>query len=517
VAALCDLLESGVAPQDARTLQLAWKHYEETVRRFALIEDTETRDRVFFDELRPASDEVRSGLTTAVAASLAYVDLQAKKEHGRVARVKTVLLSITALGIIMCVGFIAALGNLLRKPAHELVRMIDGITASDELRTPKAKSAEVGAVVNALDRLLVNIRETRRSDLLMISQIERRAEYAMDCIPDALALADKSGRVFYSNKRLVELLQKSPASIKDIPWTRVVRLIEACMTTGTPQVLVDMEKAIQHFHDGVEKFYLPGVFPLKTDEGVVHEVVILMSDVSYIKQLDEMKVDLVATVSHQLKTPLTSIRMSLHMLKANRSDSLSPQNCELIETALEESERLHDAIKSLMELARLQSGAVDMTFEPVETSTWIQMTAEEHRGALDACGITLTVEVEPDLPTLYLDKTHMATVLEKLITNTSKHCREGDKVTVSATSEHRGDLAHVVTILVVDTGPGIEAAAIARVFERFYRTASQKNPGAGLGLAIAQKIVQAHGGEMTCSSIVGEGSTFVITLYSGSA
>ena len=244
----------------------------------------------------------------------------------------------------------------------------------------------------------------------------------------------------------------------------------------------------------------------------MEEIVILMNDVSYLKQLDEMKVDLVATVSHQLKTPLTSIRMSLHMLNANRAQSLTPNDIELVSTALDESERLHQTIQNLLDMARTHSGAIQMNFELVDSSAWFTQIGGAYHQMLAECGLGLSMNIAASLPSLLLDTHRMAAVIENIMTNTAQHCRPGDNVLLQVSTDPTDE--SIVTLSISDTGPGIEPSQVTRVFEPFHQGVAQRKGGTGLGLTIARRIIQAHGGEMVCRSVLGEGTKFIITLHS---
>jgi NtrC-family two-component system sensor histidine kinase KinB len=512
VTALCKALESTPESKRADTLGRQWTELEHAIRSVQGLDDAEARVELHSRIVIPAEAGIRTTLSGIVDTALSDMESEALQSRDRLRNGQRALLSIELLGIAICVGFLAILGTLLRKPSQALVQMIDSVTMSSRLETPTATPEEVGAVVAAIERLLAHVRDTGRTDLMMLLQAERRAEHAMDCIPDALALANRSGEILYSNKTMDALIGKRPERLSDLPWIPLQKIIHASMTSATPQAHANFDRAIQVFLEGSEKFYLPGAHPLVSKEGAVEEIVVLMNDVTYLKQLDEMKVDLVATVSHQLKTPLTSIRMSLHMLNAGRASSLTHYDMELVSTALGESERLHETIQNLLDMARTQSGAIKMNFEPVDSSIWFSQIGGSYHEMLAEYGIGLSVDIASSLPSLLLDTHRMAAVIENLMTNAAKHCRRGDKVRLQAATESVDK--SVITLSISDTGPGIEASQVTRIFEPFYQGSARRKGGTGLGLTIARKIIQAHGGEMICRSAVGEGTKFIITLYS---
>lgn len=513
VAVLFEVPEAQGVMESIQRLRSEWEAYQLAIRKMILEEDASARDQMFNAEVRRSAEEVRMALASIVEASAARMDNEAARAREGLKRDQAVLLTITVLGIVLCLGFIAMLGRMLRKPAKDLVEMLDSFAKNNHLEAevPKPRTEERNIVVGAVERLLGRIQEARRADLTKLARVERRAEHAMDCIPDALAIADRTGKILYSNKTLETLLGKEPETINELPWPHLPKLAEASIATGSPQVFDDLEAAIQLFRNGAEMFYLPGVFPLKADGEAVEEYVILMNDVSYLKQLDEMRVDLISTVSHQLKTPLTSIRMSLHMLNAVEGESISPTGQELVLTALEETERLHTAIQNLLVMARIQSGAIEMNLDKIDTTSWLRELGASNRAMLADRGISLSLEVEPDLPALRVDKLRMAGVIEDILKVAAEHCRKEDRVILRGMADESDP--SLVVIKLSDNGPGFKPLEVARLFEKFYLDSGEKTCGV-TGLAIAQKVVQAHGGNMICRSALGEGSTFTILLYS---
>lgn len=514
VAEFGDGLRSEATDSAARELQTAWDGYLSDLAQMFAMPAGQDKELLAEERVRPATSRLRELLGEIVEANLSSLnaDFIATQEDAR--RSQVLLLALAGLGVVLCVGFLAALGPLLAQPSRELVEAIDAMAKDDALEAflPKAGPDEIGAVAGALRKLIERIRETRKVDAKLIRQLERRCEDAMDCIPDALLLADRSGRILYSNDVAKKLLGTSaPADMASLPWPIVRELFDGCVATGEARVSKDLDKALQIFLRGEERFYLPGAFPL-VEDGTLEEVVLLLNDVSYLRQLDEMKTDMVATVSHQLKTPLTAIRMSLRMLKGGGNPALSDTERELLGMALDESERLQSTIESLLDMARIQSGAIQMDMRMVETGPWMQELAEAYRPLLDEHGIELQVDIDDALPRLELDTTRMGIVIDNLMTNCAKYCRNGDTVAVRASVD--GSDAQTVIITVADTGPGIPAADLARVFEKFYRGKDRGKPGAGLGLSIARSIVQAHGGTMACYSAEGGGTTFSVALHS---
>jgi signal transduction histidine kinase len=234
----------------------------------------------------------------------------------------------------------------------------------------------------------------------------------------------------------------------------------------------------------------------------------VLQDVTQLRQQDEIKRGMISTVSHQLKTPLTSIRMAIHLLLEEKVGHLTEKQVELLLAAREDSDRLHNILNNLLDISRIESGKAKMELRLLSPNS-LQMEALEPfwRAAHDQ-GVTLNVEVPGDLPEVWADPTRIYYVFGNLLSNALKYTPAGGRVTVSAGAEK-----NEVRFSISDSGRGIPVQYLPRIFEQFFRVPNQeKESGAGLGLAIVKEIIEAHGGTVGVESQEGTGSTFSFTL-----
>jgi len=215
--------------------------------------------------------------------------------------------------------------------------------------------------------------------------------------------------------------------------------------------------------------------------------------------------DLVAEIVHEMRTPLMSIVGYAELLQ--RPGTSLPQCSQFAEIIRGEAERLGGLANSFLELARLESGRASLVQASVDLGTVIHMAVSVLLPQAETKKVGLSVDVPAALPPVVGDAQRLHQVMLNLLGNAIKYCRSGDNVTVTARSRE-GSLV----VAVSDTGPGIPAEAVPHLFERFYRVEEGRVQGTGLGLTIAQRIVEAHGGEITVSSEEGLGATFTFTL-----
>jgi two-component system OmpR family sensor kinase len=222
--------------------------------------------------------------------------------------------------------------------------------------------------------------------------------------------------------------------------------------------------------------------------------------------------DLVANVSHDLKTPLTAIQgFSQALLDGTaRDDAARTRAAEVIH---EEASRMRRLVDDLLDLARLEAGQVTLAHQPVDMVTLLQACAARFAPQLDEADVTLEVEVPLTLPTVLGDTDRLGQVFGNLVDNALRHARGasvGGRVVLRAEAQ-----AGLLICSVTDNGPGIPAEDLNRIFERFYqvdKSRARRKGGAGLGLAIVQEIVHAHGGRVRVESVEGLGTRFAVEL-----
>ena len=225
-----------------------------------------------------------------------------------------------------------------------------------------------------------------------------------------------------------------------------------------------------------------------------------------LENLEASRRDLVANVSHELKTPITAIRAHLE----NLLDGVEQPNPEILEIMLAQSERLGRLVEQLLDLSKLESGEVPLRREEVALAPLVAQVVSEIEVACADRDVALTSDLPDDLPAIEADPERVHQVLFNLVDNAVRFTPEGGAVRIEA-ERHDGS----VLVSVVDTGVGIPEAALPRLFERFYRVDSSRSRGdggTGIGLAIARSVVEAHGGTIHAESEPGQGSVFTFDL-----
>jgi NtrC-family two-component system sensor histidine kinase KinB len=259
--------------------------------------------------------------------------------------------------------------------------------------------------------------------------------------------------------------------------------------------------------DGVERAFRQRTTQMRDADGGQVGAVMLLEDITHLREIDRLKSEFIAGASHELRTPLTSLEMGVHLLLEGGPGQLSAKQIEILTMCRDDAMRLDTLVKELLDLSRIESGRVAPQLASIRVADLLRGGAEPLRRQAEAGHLTLRVTIPPELPQVWADRSQIERVLANLVTNAFRASSPGGRIDVSATRRD-GD----VTIAVSDTGRGIAHDYLARVFEPFVQVPNAPAGGAGLGLSISRRIVEAHGGQITVRSEPGLGTTFTFTL-----
>ncbi len=251
------------------------------------------------------------------------------------------------------------------------------------------------------------------------------------------------------------------------------------------------------------------------DQGKLWGALIQLTDVTRFHEMEKIKTDFVSIVSHEFRTPLTTIIVGVEMLKEGMLGDLTPRGKEVLEAIGADCERLNRLLDNLMELSRIESGTIYVDVEPIDVTDLVQEAVRPLRIQAEKQGVELIADLPPKLPPVEADFNKSVWVLTNLIGNAMRYTEPGGTITVRV--RQRGKR---LFFSVQDTGSGIPKEHQDKIFRKYVQVSGPGRKGAGgvgLGLAIAKDIVMAHGGEIWVDSEIGEGTTFTFTfpIYQG--
>jgi PAS domain S-box-containing protein len=378
---------------------------------------------------------------------------------------------------------------------------------------------ELGQLANAFNAMARQLRDYRQSHQAQLLRAQQTSQATIDSFPDPVMVVDNEGRVEMANPAARQLLGVGADTVgarRTVTWQPPEPLrqpLAAALQNQHAYLPEGFDQAVVLRGGGRDRYFLPRLLPIRDPYGATLGAAVLLQDVTRFHLLDEVKSNLVATVSHELKTPLTSIRLVIHLLLEETVGALNPKQLELLLDARDNTERLLAMINNLLDLARMEEGKRQLDLRPETPEALLKAAADAVRPRAEDEGVEMVVDAPADLPPVAVDGRQLGHALHNLLDNALTYTHKGGRVTLKAEASDGA-----VTLSVADTGAGIPTEFLPHVFERFFRVPGKSQVGGtGLGLAIVREIVTAHGGTITCDSRPGEGTMFRLTLPAWSA
>jgi PAS domain S-box-containing protein len=347
-------------------------------------------------------------------------------------------------------------------------------------------------------------------------QAERdRTQAILDSAGEGIFFTDQAGIILYTNAEMAlqsgystdELRGKSLDLWKtDEQTPEAYRHMWTAIYTGSGwsgELLLERQ-------DGSYSDVSLAVAPINSPDGELTGFVGVQSDISKLKEVDRVKSNIISSVTHELKTPLTTIKTYLMLLRRGK-----PEKKENYMTVLDrETDRLANIIEDLLDLAKLETGKIPTRLEPVSIGETVDAVVTSCNARIQSNSMHVSTDVPSELPLVLADRGQLELVLMNLVVNALNYTPAGGDINIESGMEQNGD-ASEIWIRVSDNGPGITSIDLPHLFDRFYRgeTALDSGaPGTGLGLAICKEIVERHQGRIEAESGQGSGAAFTVWL-----
>lgn len=410
---------------------------------------------------------------------------------------------------VLVAGLLAALlGALLAlfiaertaRPVYRLtdvaVRLAEGDLNAHLLPTTRD---EIGRLTDAFNYMAAQIREK----VSTLAGERARLAAVLAHMSDGVLITDKTGRVRLINPAAAQLLGTSVEKAlhqtfaQTVRYHQIIELWQECLRQGQQQdQIVEIRRQ--------DLFLQVIVTPFQEVEW--RGCLVILQDLTRIRRLETVRRDFISNISHELRTPLAGLKTLVDTLRDGALDD-PPAARHFLDRMDIELDTLIQMVQELLELSRIESGKAPLRLEMVAVADVILGPVDRLLPQAERAGLTLSVDLPSALPPIRADSERMQQVIVNLVHNAIKFTPSGGQVTVSA---ERIDDELVITVR--DTGVGVPAADLPRIFERFYKSYRTRSDGSGLGLAIARHIVLGHGGRIWVESVERRGSTFYLSL-----
>ena len=412
-------------------------------------------------------------------------------------------------------------------PINLLTQFADSIRFGDfSRRVELTSSDELGRLAMGFNRMAEALSELQRFNLSQLLESKWTLEATLEALPDAVILVDSSERVLSMNRTARELLGgngKVPGtslSALSIPASSMKAVRDALAGKTTPAARADLKEVILSTLDGHPVKLLPLVMPVRQLQNETFGAVLALYDVTDFAKLDELRMELIAVASHELKNPLTTLRMNILLLRETANE-MPPRQQEMLANAMLGCDELGKTIDELLDLTRADAGTLRLTLDRVDLCVLAEEAARTFRPRFEEAGIELRVEKQVTEAICRGDAARLNMVLSNLLANALKYTPAGGRVTVRVSSMQNAGVKYgpSLQIAATDTGPGIPTEFRERVFEKFFRVEHYRKSegkelrGTGIGLYLCKHIIEAHGGNIWCDAgDNGVGTKIALTL-----
>jgi two-component system phosphate regulon sensor histidine kinase PhoR len=418
-----------------------------------------------------------------------------------------VMLAGGAVALVVALGIGIFVAGRVTRPVVEMQSIARQMSeGSFRVRAPTRSTDEIGTLGRSLNVMAGRLREKIQD----LEQEQAKITAMLDAMVEGVIAVDDHEHILLMNERARVMFGLGSARGEGKPFLEVIRsadlheIFRAVHTGGTGQALrreIVMTAPAQR---------VLGVNAVRLAAGGSEPgVVMVLHDLTALRQLERVRTEFVANVSHELRTPLTAIQGYLETLLSGALEE--PENARrFLEIVLRHSERLGRLLNDLTDLSNIELGKVTLRKEPVRLDELVASVVAIIGPRAARSRVTVTADTPADLPAVLADRDRLVQVLINLVDNAVKYTPEGGAVGVTARAGERS-----VELAVTDTGIGIPAADLPRITERFYRVDKARSRdlgGTGLGLAIVKHLVMAHGGELRIESPRQRGTTVRFTL-----
>ena len=498
-------------------LRISWTDYQLKFDRLRASSTIEAKNALYFSELEGAFYKVKSVADDILAVNQDAMLHKSDAVRRTAERMNAITISVVLIAFILGLVASSFLTRRLLQPVSALSDATRKIGEGNfDTRAHVRGNDELAQLARDFNSMAARLGEYRKSSLGDLLQAHLSMQAAIDSLPDPVIIFGNTGELQNTNLAAQTLLGLSAGDGKKEP-----------LKTLTPAASNVIERMRSHvlsgkgvfqprgFDDAVQlptllgdRQFLPRATPVYETQGVVVGATVILQDVTRLRRLEELKNDVVATVAHEFRTPLTSLRMAVHLCTEQVVGPLTEKQAELLNTAREDCDRLQAMVDDLLDVSRIESGRTELYPLPTLVSVLLGRAVDEHKAEAEASGVRLAAASTVGDVMVLADQERVGHVFANFLGNAFRYTPHDGSITIGAEVKNG-----TVRFTVSDSGKGIVKDHQSRLFEKFFRVPDdEERKGTGLGLYIAKEIVRGHGGEIGVESEPGKGSTFWFTL-----
>ena len=497
-------------------LRRLWMEYQEKYKPVEASPNPDQEKEYYYKVLNPAFVAVKDTADQILSLNQDAMVIRSDRAETAAKKLSEGVILGFVLAFLIGLGLSAVVTYRTLRPLSSLGEAVRRLGEGDlEMRLKVSGSDEVAQLARDFNTMADRLGEYRKSSLGDLLQAQLQMQAALDSIPDPILILGSGGDIHNVNIAAKETLEIDAGEASESLWQFVPAVVKETAEKLHRHVLGGkgaytprgFEESIRVPLQGGDRFFLPRATPVYGEGRAVTATCIILQDVTRLRRFEELRNDVVATVAHEFRTPLTSLHMAIHLCLDPKVGTVNEKQADLLYAAREDCARLQDLVNDLLDLSRIQTGKVEMARQPVGVRELLEAAVSAHKVAADEKAVRIFAEPPPADLQVLADTNRISLVLSNLVVNAIRHTPSGGTVDLRSTSSDG-----TVRFEVKDTGEGVSPEFRERIFEKFFQVPGAQTGGSGLGLTIAREIVLAHGGKIGVESDVGKGSTFWFTL-----
>ena len=506
---------------EEETLDLIEKNYTDYVDKVRILisikknQGNNEASKYYYSTIFPLFKDVKENCNTLLDINQkSMINMKEKsKELVNIARYCTLSIA----GVVLIIG-ISIISYLLRKIIHPIEDLAIGINkvseGNYEYTIPLKRGKEINFILDCFNNMVEKLKEYDRLNLNKILMEKQRTEAIIESIKSPIIVTDDENKIIMLNKcaeRVFDIKEKKVINrqfLEGIKEKNIFNMIQKARNS------IEEYKPFEDIEIGKNEdktYYRITTSPIWFKHSENLGTVTIMQDITKFKELDEMKTDFISNVSHEFRTPLTSICMAVGLL-LDRNVDINDDEIELLTIIKEDSDKLDNLVGELLDLSKMKSGKIEMEIRDIDINEVIYQVKRAFKIQLEEKNITLSIDTNGIVRKVKGDMNKISWVIANLLGNALRYTKTDGTGIIEIKAR---EVNNTMLVSVCDNGEGIAEEYQKLIFEKFIQIKDKNGEttgSSGLGLAICKEIVKAHGGEIWVDSTVGEGSSFYFTL-----
>lgn len=449
--------------------------------------------------------KMKTELYAIMQLNMAAVERK-NKTAGNTANTAVIIVSFMgSLCFLIAFTFMVNFPGYIANPIAELTQGIKEIANKNYQKRIRFNSKdEFGDLAQAFNQMAQRLDEYENSNLASLLLEKKRIETIINSMTDAIIGLDDKMLIVFANKIACTLMGMAEDKLIG-KYAPDIALENDLLR----EILHEKQQRMKILTDGLESYFTKDVLNVVNKDENIGKVIIL-KNITEFQQLDEAKTNFIATISHELKTPISAIKMSLQLLEDERIGMVNTEQRQLLQNIDDDTRRLLQITGELLDMAQVETGKIQLNFGSTHPQNIVNYAVQAVKFIADQKEIVINIDCPKHLPNVNADLDKTTWVLINLLSNAIKYSPARSVVQVSVTETDNG----AITFSVTDHGRGIDAQYLSRIFERYFKVpgAGPDKTGTGLGLAIAKDFIEAQGGKIDVESEIDQGSKFYFEL-----